>query len=445
MYDKKILDFKASNSSDLLYKDLVSETETLYCNTKFNSLYLCENDGEIKFDLIKDASDRLERFSSFFKKAFPETIKKNGIIESDLVYIDKMKDELNKVHNIKGKLLLKLDSHLPISGSIKARGGIYEVIKHAEEIALEKGMLKDGMDYSIFTSQDFKDLFSNYKIAVGSTGNLGLSIGIISSVLGFKVDVHMSSDAKKWKKDMLRSKGVNVIEYDNDYSIAVKEGRENSKNDSMCHFIDDENSLDLFLGYAVAGRRLKMQLDSLGITVDKNNPLFVYLPCGVGGGPGGVAYGIKEAFGQYVYPIFAEPTKSPCMLLGIYSGLYDEISVNDIGLDNKTRLDGLAVGRASGFVGQVIEGFTPCFYTIRDLTSFRLLRLLADTENIFLEPSALAGMLGPYLINENSKSLEFLKNNDLLSKMDNSTHIVWATGGSMVPEDEMNTYYNFID
>jgi D-serine dehydratase len=424
-----------------LLNKLISMEEVFWLNPNLKKFEAASLTSPLTFEDVRDAEERLKRFTPYIAKVFPETRKTNGIIESPLVRIPSMKQSMEKHSQqpIAGELLLKCDSHLPISGSIKARGGIYEVLKHAEELALQHQLLTIQDDYSIFDSGLFKTFFSNFSIAVGSTGNLGLSIGIMSAKLGFKVTVHMSADAKQWKKDLLRSKNVTVIEYDADYSKAVEEGRILAEADPKCYFVDDENSHDLFLGYAVAASRLKKQLEDLEIKVDENHPLFVYLPCGVGGGPGGIAFGLKLVFQDHVHCFFAEPTHSPCMLLGLMTGLHDQIAVQDIGIDNITDADGLAVGRPSGFVGKIIEPFLSGSYTISDEQLYQLLKELVDTEGIYLEPSALAGMIGPIKLRK--EGTDYLKRHNFAEMMSNGTHIVWGTGGSMVPKEMMMQYY----
>ena len=420
----------------MLLDYLKNKKEVCWSNPNYVSFEEAIKNCPLSMADVADAAARLQRFAPYFMAAFPETVATGGIVESPFREISAMKAalEADTGVSVAGKLCIKLDSHLPISGSIKARGGVYEVLKFAESVAMENGMLQVGDDYSVLAKDEFRALFSKYSIAVGSTGNLGLSIGIMSAKLGFRVSVHMSADARQWKKDLLRSKGVTVVEYESDYSEAVKQGRKLAEQDPTCHFVDDENSETLFLGYAVAALRLKKQLEEAQIVVDAQHPLMVYLPCGVGGGPGGVAFGLKLVFGDAVHCFFAEPTNACCMILGMATGKHSDISVADIGIDGKTDADGLAVGRASGFVGRLMEPFMSGCYTMTDERMYRYLTMLADAEQIYLEPSALAGMYGPVLVASDAAFARY-------GQYENCTHIVWATGGSMVPAEIMEQYY----
>lgn len=385
---------------------------------------------------IKAVDGELRRFGSFFMQAFEETKSTQGVIESPLVDIGQFRDAFSQKTgcSISAKWLIKLDSHLPISGSVKARGGVYEVVKFAHKTATAAGLLDETLPYTQFLSEPFKTLFSKYTIAVGSTGNLGLSIGIIGRALGFKVDVHMSKDAKRWKIKRLREIGVNVVLYKSDYSKAVDEGRIAAENDPWCYFIDDEDSIDLFNGYAVAGLRLKEQLKQMDIIVDMDNPLFVYLPCGVGGAPGGIAYALKMLYGDAVHVFFAEPTRAPCMLLGLMTGRHQHASVEELGIDLHTLADGLAVGSPSRLVCQAMDPLLNGIYTVSDDKLLAMLYLIATTEQIQLEPSALAGLIGPVKLAQTQTYYKIRLN---AKQLQNITHLSWATGGSLVPKSTM--------
>jgi D-serine dehydratase len=424
-----------------IIQQLVELRETSWFNPAAASVSVALPDVGLSAEDVAGASARLTRFAPYLARAFPETAVTGGIIESDLRPLPKLQSQLAQLYErpLPGALWMKTDSHLPISGSIKARGGIYEVLKHAETLALEQGFLRRGDDYATLLTDEARALFGQYRIAVGSTGNLGLSIGIMGAKLGFAVTIHMSADARQWKKDLLRRHGVNVVEYGADYSAAVAAGRAEAEGDPRCHFVDDEHSSDLFLGYAVAAERLKSQLTAAGVQVDTQHPLFVYLPCGVGGGPGGVAFGLKLAFGDAVHCIFAEPTHSPCMMLGVYTGLHDGVSVQDFGIDNMTAADGLAVGRPSGFVGKAMQRLIDGYYTVSDEDLYRLLALTEGTEGIRLEPSAVAGIPGiRHVLGETQGYRARMGLTE--DSLQRATHIVWATGGSMVPTEEMDAY-----
>ena len=325
-------------------------------------------------------------------------------------------------------MLVKCDHDLPVTGCIKARGGVYEVLWYAECIAIRSGLLRPGDSYSVLAGPEARAILSQHTVAVGSTGNLGFSVGMMARALGLNAEVHMSSDAKEWKKERLRRINANVIEHPADYSIAVAEARRASAGQSRCHFIDDEDSVHLFLGYAAAARDLRRQLDGIGVAVSEGRPLVVYLPCGVGGAPGGIAFGLKIEYGDAVSCVFVEPVQAPCMLVQLAMGLDKSVSVYNAGLTNRTEADGLAVPSASLFVARSVCELVDAIVTVTDEGLFKWARKLWIDEGLKLEPSAAAGFAAvePFV-----RALH----NSISSTPAETTHVVWTTGGAFLPPD----------
>ena len=374
---------------------------------------------DLSFDLVDEAASRLDRCAPWLAKHFPDTAATHGIIESPIQRAPKLREHVDSIvgHRLKGDLWLKRDDALPISGSIKARGGIHEVLQLAMSIADEIAPGAKDLT-SVFDDAAFRSRAARTMIAVGSTGNLGLSIGTVGPELGFPTRVHMSVDAKAWKKQLLRDKSACVIEHEGLFSEAIAAAREETASDAHAYFVDDEYSLGLLAGYAVAALRLRGQLAAASVVVDEYHPLHVYLPCGVGGGPGGVSFGLRYVFGEHVHCHFVEPVASPCMLIGVSTGKGHGASCYDYGLSGHTLADGLAVQRPSQLVVDAVSGMVDSFHTVDDQTLLAAVDWLWESEGVFVEPSATAGLTAAWQVDS----------------VRQATHLVWLTGGSLVPK-----------
>ena len=388
---------------------------------------------------IDKAERRLLRMAPLLAQVFPELERSQGIIESPLLPLLAFTRRLalSGIPLSSATILLKADHDLPVSGSIKARGGIHAVLAVAERIAQSEGLLEGHDDGRLhLASPSVRACFSGYTISVGSTGNLGMSIGIAGRALGFRVVVHMSSDAKQWKKDRLRGIGAIVVEHKGDYGLACATARKEATGDPRIRFIDDENSPDLFYGYAVAGRRLAAQLSAMHVTIGPDRPLILHLPCGVGGAPGGVALGVRLAIGDSALAFTAEPVQAPCMLMGLASGRHDGISATDIGLHGRTLADGLAVSRPSQFVGRLIAPLLDGCATVDDQELCKHVAALHHDHALRLEPSATAGVGSLRLLLTSPAGRDYCDTIRSRFNIDRAVQVIWATGGSQIPEVE---------
>nr|WP_047169312.1 D-serine ammonia-lyase [Sphingomonas sp. Y57] len=376
---------------------------------------------------LADARARFDRFAPALGRLFGEG-SWDGRIRSPLRAYPIGADD-------RTGLWVKCDHELPLTGTIKARGGVHEVLQFVEETALRLGLVTLGEDYACLADARARTALAERRVGVGSTGNLGLSVGMAARAFGLQAEVHMSADAKAWKKVRLRALGVEVVEHEGDYADAVAAARARFQAlGDHAHFVDDEHSEALFVGYAVAAYELAEQLEAAGIGIDDEHPLFVYLPCGVGGAPGGISYGLKAIYGDDVRCVFAEPVASASMLAALAFPGPQPTSVYALGLTNRTLADGLATPAASQLVLDLVGDEIDAVVALPDDRFLHWVGEAWAAARVRVEPSAAAGFAAWDHLAHVSRGAD--RPAYLYRGWARATHIVWTTGGAMLPDAE---------
>ncbi|MGI4776549.1 MAG: hypothetical protein ACRYGA_00295 [Janthinobacterium lividum] len=187
---------------------------------------------------IAAAARRLTRLAPLLALLLPELESSAGRIESELLAVPRLQKALGLPADT-GLPRVKGDHALPVAGSIEARGGIHEVLQHAEALARRHGLLDADenddadADYRTLASPEARALFTTHRVAVGA----------MASALGFRAVVDMSADAKQWKKDRLRRRGVEGVEPAGDDEESVAAGRTLAAADPACRFVGDVSHL----------------------------------------------------------------------------------------------------------------------------------------------------------------------------------------------------------
>ena len=129
------------------------------------------------------------------------------------------------------------------------------------------------------------------------------------------------------------------------------------------------------------------------------------------------------------------------MVLGMATELHENICVRDLGIYGLTHADGLAVGRASGLVSKIMDPILSGIFTLEDYKLYDYLRVLNSSENKRIEPSSCAAFEGPVTLMKYETSRKYVEEK-IGKNIENAYHICWATGGRMVPQEDMEKFLN---
>ncbi len=263
---------------------------------------------------VKAAQNRFMRFLPYIASAFPETAEKKGVIESVLVPLSPNDTSgqaeaspmssvsINPIQDawkqeglaLRGKVFLKDETKLPISGSVKDRGVIHGIMRLAETLMQREKMLLPNENYARIDSDEFREFFGRYTIPAEEQGSGKTTecIRRFAGRLGFQTELPGEPSGQQAAPADMGGE-----------QQAKPAGAASAEN---VHELNYRESEDVFFGYATAAVRLAIQLMKQGAAVDEEHPLFVYLPGISGMAAGGICYGLKQKFGDCAHCFYAE-------------------------------------------------------------------------------------------------------------------------------------------
>ena len=201
-----MVDLKMLEEKTPILKEICSEKEVFWKNPDKTACGEAMEQIELGMEDVEDAERRLERFAPFIMKCFPETKEKNGIIESVLTPVPKMKDLLNEKYdsNLEGNLLLKQDSHLAIAGSIKARGGIYEI---PDDVSFDAASLGEPLTSVFACLENVKVGYPDTLVIIGA-GPIGCFMAQLAKIRGAQKVIMI--DINGTRLEMAKDFGVDI-------------------------------------------------------------------------------------------------------------------------------------------------------------------------------------------------------------------------------------------
>jgi len=79
--------------------------------------------------------------------------------------------------------------------------------------------------------------------------------------------------------------------------------------------------------------------------------------------------------------------------------------------------------------------------SVPDEQLLTFLYLLEQTEGVHIEPSAAAGFSGPMMLFSTAEGEEYRAQAHLNDHLDEAQHLIWTTGGMLLPESEYSDYW----